>query len=130
MKARELMLCDWVRMRRIDVENATYYTSKVLCLAKDGFLEYEPIPLTEEILKANGLTLHRDTYYLNLGYLGNDWVRSIIEVHLCKQVVIGIECNYFEYTNRVHLIANYVHEFQHALRLCGLNDLADNFKIE
>ena len=24
----------------------------------------------------------------------------------------------------------YLHELQHALRLCGLNDLADNFKLE
>ncbi len=24
---------------------------------------------------------------------------------------------------------NYVHELQHALRLCGLTDLADNFKV-
>lgn len=24
----------------------------------------------------------------------------------------------------------YVHELQHALRLCGLNELADNFKVK
>ena len=33
--------------------------------------------------------------------------------------------------NDIHLCsANYVHQLQHAVRVMGLADLADNFKIE
>ena len=35
-----------------------------------------------------------------------------------------------EYTHSfLRINVFYVHELQHALRLCGLNELADNFKI-
>lgn len=32
-------------------------------------------------------------------------------------------------TNELRINIDYVHELQQALRLCGLNELADNFKI-
>lgn len=47
--------------------------------------------------------------------------------------VLNIERNIeFEGTyaiDKVHKCGYFVHEYQHALRLCGLNDLADNFKV-
>ena len=61
----------------------------------------------EEILEANGFGRDPLYYEHNDGYdffLGN--VRS---VHVGP--------------------LQYVHELQHALRLCGLNEIADNFKI-
>jgi len=32
--------------------------------------------------------------------------------------------------NTTNVRVNYVHQLQHALRLCGLNELANNFKLE
>lgn len=48
--------------------------------------------------------------------------------HLCA---VGTDCTEVEYCNEIDFVGTlYVHEFQHALRMSGLNDLADNFKIE
>ncbi|MBQ0088527.1 MAG: hypothetical protein KBT27_04250 [Prevotellaceae bacterium] len=44
---------------------------------------------------------------------------------------INVKNDYFYiYCAMISIQIKYVHELQHALRLCGLNDLADNFKIE
>lgn len=44
-----------------------------------------------------------------------------------ETAVYSFDCDQYE---RLIFVASYIHELQHALRLCGLNDLADNFKIE
>lgn len=79
-----------------------------------------PIPLTAEILEKNGFdkyamyhTLHdkqvRIEYYWHESrleiqpYGGEPWIRLTP--------------------------LRYAHELQHAFRLCGLNELADNFKV-
>lgn len=138
------MIGDWVfnshHNKSIQITQYDFFTHS----HKDGVQSFEgvlnpkptlgrdlsPIPLTESILKANGFNIRRDAYYLSCGFLGNDWERSGVEVKFYDRAVIDIECNYFKYTNRIHLVADYVHELQHALRLCGLNELADNFKIQ
>lgn len=138
MTANELAIGDWVCYDGdVDYEcplRIDGISENDVSIEGEGFLGgiedcIVPIPLTEEILKANGFNIRRDAYYRNCGFLGNDWERSGVEVKFYDRAVIDIECNYFKHTNRVHLIADYVHELQHALRLCGLNDLADNFKL-
>lgn len=127
MESKELMYGDWYSA--LDGDNKRDYYQFDF---NDEFwsdAEPEPIPLTEDILKVNGFNIRRDAYYLSCGFLGNDWERSGVEVKFYDSAVIDIECNYFKHTNRIHLVADYVHELQHALRLCGLNDIADNFKL-
>lgn len=82
---------------------------------------FEHIPLTEEILKKNGFTDVGDCIYQN-------------EEQCC-----GVELNTFmfyvyenDYDNdNCHDVAQvfYVHQLQHALRLVGLDELADNLKV-
>ena len=77
----------------------------------------EPIPLTPEILELNGCikTEYGYALYMDNGivvFLGED---NSYRVIIFKTTVI---------------IVRYVHELQQVLRLCGLNDLADNFKVE
>lgn len=118
MKANELMIGDWVVInenhpdcpftRRVDIGDLSFFT------------KFAPIPLTAEILEKNWFekykmyhTLHekqvRIEYYWHESrleiqpYDGELWIRL---APLC-----------------------FVHELQHALRLCGLKELADNFKI-
>lgn len=84
--------------------------------------EIEAIPLTEEILKKNGFTDVGDCIYQN-------------EEQCC-----GVELNTFmfyvyvnDYDNdNCHDVAQVfnVHQLQHALRLVGLNELADSIKVE
>lgn len=91
----------------------------------DGVSAIFPISLTPEIGKANGFQYSTDKdevewYLKQNSYPYEDWGYTF-------------EHNVFEYENiglSVRKQLYYVHEFQHALRLCGLSELADNFKIE
>lgn len=71
----------------------------------------EPIPLTPEILVKNGW-LHDDL----CGVFHNSNAFIICGRLYPFSIFDGVQISY-------------VHELQHALRLCGLNTLADNFKV-
>ena len=79
----------------------------------------EPIPLTHEILEKNGF-----------------WVMEKVDNGAEEYIVYatGGLIFYYNRDNDYHfpntpISWKYVHQLQHALRLCGLNELADNFKI-
>lgn len=135
MKPNELMIGDWVidagitsrtvykRINRTDERSNS-------CVADDykvilGEAGIKPIPITPEILEANGIRHYKDCgrlsfykridadfvirYEIYAGYIG---------IELCDGNGISVE--------RI----TKVHELQHVLRLIGMNDLADNFVIE
>lgn len=125
MKASELMIGDWVRLTKGFNRGNSY---KVLAIYENGSIntkynspvllgDYEPIPLTEKILKKNGVK------YLHL--YENDFPDSP-ERRICIREYRGIQFEVLSGT----MPLKYVHELQHALRLCGLSELADNFKVE
>ena len=111
MKANELMIGDWVNSyldgHPIQLDNERFYT--IIKGYNDGI---EPIPLTSEILEKNGGV--KDSEYYNNGYIVGNSIGLLI-------VEDGFEYGY--------ITIRYVHEFQHLLRLCGLDELADNFKV-
>lgn len=92
--------------------------------------ELEPIPLTEEMLKVNGFEDFYESCY-----------RKEYDLWLCD----GKHCVAYKFSKktsannilRIYIDGNvnvathilYVHELQHALRLCGLNEFSDNFKV-
>ena len=73
----------------------------------------KPIPLTAEILEKNGWWYDLDDIWLH------DGVSFCIEKWNGKFQCYDI--------NQIKLDS--VHQLQHALRLCGLDELADNFKV-
>lgn len=112
MDSKSLMIGDWCKMKLSF--GATWFTDKVGCINPDNEMEYEPIPLTTEILEKNGWKEYPQVY--------------------CSQKTLNFDIYRFEDEVGVKIqgnciVLNYVHELQHALRLCGLNDLADNFKV-
>lgn len=110
MKAKELMIDDWCK-------HSLYGNIQIKSIC-NGYMVVEPIPLTPEILKKKGFKIDASMRFLNheefsIEYsLGDAYTRIFYEGTI------------------VHKHINYVHELQHALRLCGLNDLADNFEVE
>lgn len=138
MKTKELMTGDLVIFNdEVYKIKGIYGTSEMLCLfpyfVKNKRGEYllpidkhisliQPIPLTEEILKANGFEVeeHSEELYRHKIYRH---VLCWTKDSKYRVNVIEIGCNHLEgkWFN--------VHEFQHALRLCGLNDLADDFRL-
>ena len=73
----------------------------------------KPIPLTAEILEKNGWWYEIEDMWLH------DEVSFCIEKWNGKFQCYDI--------NQIKLDS--VHQLQHALRLCGLDELADNFKV-
>lgn len=118
MEAKELMISDWVKMRLPNNSYTEVAQLESLDAVLHGKLIAEPITLTPEVLIANGfrfmeskrlvfipdeggfISYHTDTHYIDVSGDG------------CVKKNIG-----------------YINELQHALRLCGLNELADNFKV-
>lgn len=138
MKATELMIGDIVyitpdKTGRVCTVNRSN-TGSSFVLVKDehythSLVSITPIPLTTKILEKNGfkgegyLILELDEfsyleYYPFEGRLRKIW-HGIDEWNNhsdTKDITFQCHCKY-------------VHELQHALRLCGMNELADNFKI-
>ena len=78
--------------------------------------EPEPIILTPEILEKNGW---KETEYWHEYQDGKNTIQCCLPD--MRGRINGIEIEHFK--------CEYVHQYQHLLRLCGLDELADNFKI-
>ena len=127
MKANELMVGDWVRNDLGENQQVVELREDVAMLAYNdmySYDEFEPIPITPEILEKNsdggfcyydcpiiGYNGKRSTYIFGRASLYVEWERismkPYIEIH-------GLGDTFYK---------NYVacvHELQHALRLCGI----------
>ena len=117
MKITELMIGDLV-YNSYHKMNINWWYSDMVC--PNGLIvtgrDIKPIPLTPEILKKNGF---KDAEYW-CEYKDD---KVIIQ---CRLPIVRGRINGIVIEN---LKCEYVHQYQHLLRLCGLNELADNFKI-
>lgn len=88
--------------------------------------DVKPVPLTTDILINNGF--RQDT-------IGSGLIRHIDgaeNLYVLVNYRHNGECRNVEISNGLYNLScqcRYVHELQHALRLCGLSELADNLKI-
>ena len=134
MKAKELMIGDKVMVKVLSQIPDTYvlHTWTANDYSKD--IQVKPISLTSEILEKNGwIQCKYETCKSIYEYKGlhlrhtmikrsNDrWVANV------DGIVEKFSNEYMHSFLRINVF--YVHELQHALRLCGLNELADNFKV-
>ena len=127
MKCKELQIFDWV-------QNKNGFQWQIIGVGDDyAYATFEgnegdpwefndkddrpePIPLTPGILEKNGW---KETEYWHEYKDGN----TIIQYSLSNiwGIINEIEIEHFK--------CEYVHQLQHLLRLCGLDELADNFKV-
>ena len=140
MKATDLMIGDWVCLKDDIKSELPLKVDGVLIddisLEGEGFLGgvdglVRPIPLTPEILEKNGFEMFKYDgwvhYYRIFGIGAIPFVlHSMIGGEMLSQ-----EVDIFSTSTNTNcgIDVNYVHELQHALRLCGLNKIADNFKV-
>ena len=127
-----------VKVIRIDADGDTYTMgdSPSDDPYDDEWWNLEPIPLTPEILEKNGFIKDKDektigtTYHILIptGYEANSYT---IQITFYKEPICGVSVllrimgwipPYNGGINDIHLCgAKYVHELQHALRLCGID---------
>lgn len=141
MTTKELMLGDWVYALSSRGENFTPTTVKNIYDADEdetcgtimekygriiGSYEFKPIPLTQEILEKSGFS--EETHFHRPMWFTKDREVLLSKITNSKEWFIYIFNESFGATCAME--CDYVHELQHILRFCGLNELADNFKIE
>lgn len=122
MKANELMIGDWVQC-------SSYMGNKVPCkvvgISTDITVEFkncarkyealdfaQPIPLTAEILKKNGFD-----YNDSLA----EWATDSFCVEFGHAAFEEEPDHFFVWVSNCEVALNYVHELQHALKLCGID---------
>ena len=145
MKATDLMIGDWVRIKgHLDYdkvreiakdENMQWYISFACSATLFRAYEFEPIPLTSEILEKNGWNLDPvlQCYTSTPLWLYGEGSINLLLQFPTKQSAGSLKIidnqkirNLSDFTWKDRL---YIHELQHALRLCGFNKLADDFKV-
>ena len=90
----------------------------------DEGYEPQPIPLTPEILEKNGFVFDCDFWTI-----ANPRYNNVRMVRYCSIDEDATDAFLGHWAFDENYAIDYVHELQHALRLCGLNELADNFKV-
>ena len=151
MKATDLMCGDLVvingtphKIQAIDsvdeeisADDELYFVGEDRCHSED---KIEGIPLTKEILQENDWGYACETYFHKFGIKSfpeiriTAFIKNVDKLHLeIRDNYLHVWFNYFLNYERmdadVIVPIKYIHDMQHALRLCGLNELADNFKI-
>lgn len=123
IKEEDLMINDLVYHKIGTLQRVVHITIESFAKQEDDLNKYYdykdttfghllPIPLTSEILEKNGFKMSEDE---------DMWQYDdfLLTIDFC-QLIGGARW----------ITYKYVHELQHALRLCGLNELADKFKVE
>lgn len=143
MKLTDLAILDWVlinntphKIQAIDsidaeilADDELYYVGEDRCHSED---KIEGIPLTPEILEKNGF--ERSVITPSKFYRNIDNERLMFcSYGSCYGLgyVHWNESNDADIMHRLEVQQPimYIHQMQHALRLCGLDELADNFKV-
>ena len=127
IRCRDLMVGDWITNRNgfpMQITNVGEDYAYATFEGNEGDPwefddkddQPQPVPLTPEILKKNRW---EETEYWHEYKDGN----TIIQYSLSNiwGIINEIEIEHFK--------CEYVHQLQHLLRLCGLDELADNFKV-
>ena len=147
MKCNELMIWDWccnghgLPMQIIDVGEEAYAACKENKGYAWEFSDVEgcnphPIEITTDILKKNGW---REESYMMSPYASFVMTRYFVkdegDTHLeYKGNTLTIWFNYEKGNDGVYsdivIPVKYVHQLQQVLRLAGLTDMANNFKVD
>ena len=128
MEAKELMIGDKVMVKVLSQIPDTYVLHTWTANDYSRDIQVKPIPLTAEILEKDGWERDIDKEW--------EYNNSHILPHYCYQwekqnVKIEMYAGLEGFTISLIIGRRFyaVHELQHALRLYGLDELADNFKV-
>lgn len=149
MKCKELQIFDWIQDKNgfqwqiigvgDDYAYATFEGNEGDPWEFDDKDDQpEGIPLTKEMLDANGFRYEKDYGPFYRSILGSHYYMSEYCVCVeCRETSEGRKICYIDCEKRKDGRGNsatirtefYVHTLQHALRLVGLSEIADNFKV-
>ena len=128
MKENELMIDDWVlvsgnpmQIQAInDIDGEIMAGDELYCLIEDRVHsedKIEPVPLTAEILEKNGFVGDKQVMQYYFTEDGQKYHFSLRQMYDKDDNPKG----YSFFAFNVLTIIDYVHQLQHALRLCGID---------
>ena len=128
MEAKELMIGDKVMVKVLSQIPGTYVLHTWTANDYSRDIQVKPIPLTAEILEKDGWErdIDKEWKYNNSRILPHycyQWEKQNVKI----EMYAGLEG--FTISLIIGRRFYAVHELQHVLRLYGLDELADNFKI-
>ena len=128
MKTTDLMIGDKVMVKILSQITGTYVLHTWTANDYSRDIQVKPIPLTAEILEKDGWErdIDKEWEYNNSNILPHycyQWEKRNVKI----KMYAGIEG--FTISLIIGRRFYAVHELQHTLRLYGLDELADNFKI-
>ena len=128
MEAKELMIGDKVMVKVLSQIPDTYVLHTWTANDYSRDIQVKPIPLTAEILEKDGWErdIDKEWEYNNSHILPNycyQWEKRNVKIEMYS----GLEG--FTISLIIGRRFYAVHELQHVLRLYGLDELADNFKV-
>ena len=109
-------------------DDELYYVGEDRCHSED---KIEGIPVTPEILEKNGFEMFKyDGWVHYYRIFGNSAIPFVLHSMIGGEM-LSQEVGIFSTSTDTNcgIEVNYVHELQHALHLCRLNKLAENFKV-
>lgn len=112
-----------IKIARLNLGDVNLLTDEGLYEDDKGRVNFiydlEPVALTEQIMLLNGFKWRSKPGSYALKLLDND-NHCLMSISYGKKIAVGGH----------EIDMKYVHELQHALRMCYLYDVADNFKLE
>ena len=138
MNSKELMIGDWaifngnpLKVQAIDSRDSEIVAEDGIFCTEESRWAYtadkvEGIPLTPEILEKNGFGFVKSSDTDSVW--NGQWIYKGLELATC---CLNRDDNWpcFINIDDSNIKCEYVHQLQHALRLCKLDELADNFKV-
>ena len=118
MKVEDLMTGDWYWWEAEGKKYPLQVTKDTFKLLDEDISNFQPIPLTPEILEKNDILYEKQSFY----YVIKD-DKNLECTYYMQRVhgdwVVGVDIGAYDCS--VFARIKYVHELQHALKLCGID---------
>ena len=117
MKVEDLMTGDWYWWEAEGKKYPLQVTKDTFKLLDEDISNFQPIPLTSEILEKNDILYEKQSFY----YVIKD-DKNLECTYYMQRVqgdwVVGVDIGAYDCS--VFARIQYVHELQHALKICGI----------
>lgn len=119
MKVEELMTGDWYWWEAEGKKYPLQVTKDTFKLTDEDISNFQPIPIIKEILEKSGILYEKQSYYYVIEN-DNDLECTYYMIQGSQGGwTIGVDIGV--YYCSVFARIKYVHELQHALKLCGID---------
>ena len=119
MKVEDLMIGDWYWWEAEGKKYPLQVTKDTFKLSDEDISNFQSISITKEVLEKNDILYEKQSYYYVLEDNKDLECTYYIQQVLQGDWVVGVDIGAYDCS--VFARIQYVHELQHALKLCGID---------